>query len=444
MILHRLCIPLAIVLTVSACGNWYGSKEKKIPGERISIRETLTRTNDTATTPSTALATAVTLPAPVVNTTWNQRNMSATHKGKHLALSSTPQQIWREDVGRVVSKKSIATTPPVVSADTVYFLNAKSKVIALSLNNGTQKWKADVTLTGEDSGDGFGGGLALSTDGRLFVSTGFGEVVALSAQTGDIQWRQRTTAPVRSAPTLHQGKVIVVARDNTAVAFDAATGKPAWDVVGATTNAAFLGGASPAAAGQIVVLPFASGEIVAVDAATGRRGWAQVLSGGKRGAAMSTINDISSDPVLHAGNVYVANQSGQLSAFDAGTGRTVWTRSAGAYNAGWITGDSLYIVTSDARLLRILTKTGQSVWETTLPLYANERDKEDVITYGGPIVANNNIYLTSSESGLVVYNATSGQAIESDLIDKKSSIAPVIAQQTLLVVTDSGNLHAFK
>lgn len=432
---HFILVPVLMIL--ASCGKWYGEEETRLPGERISIRDTQ------AVTPSASFADGASLPRTILNNSWMEENMSPSHEGFHLSLSQNLKEVWRTDVGDIKTSDALVTNAPVASDTTLYFLNVEGEIVAINLSDGQKKWSVSVVPENEDSDSSFGGGLSLS-DKTLFASTGYGEVMALSPDNGEILWRTRTTAPVRAAPTVYKNKVMIVARDNTATAYDATSGKQVWDVIGATTGAAFLGGSSAAAAGQIAVLPFASGEILAVDINTGRRGWAQVLSGGQRGAALSTINDISSDPILHKGKVFVANQSGQLSAFDAGTGKSLWTQRIGAYNPGWITGDSLYIVTSDARLMRILTESGDTVWETNLPFYADEEDKEGVITYAGPIVANNRVYLSSLKAGLQVFDAKNGDVLETLLPKKQISIPPIVVNQTLFVIDADGTLYAFR
>jgi hypothetical protein len=89
-----------------------------------------------------------------------------------------------------------------------------------SVSNGGLVWSADLTAGFDRGGNVSGGGLALSGD-TLYVTTGYGELVALDASNGAVRWRQRlgagigaptvratrptwsaaTTAPGRSAPT---------------------------------------------------------------------------------------------------------------------------------------------------------------------------------------------------------------------------------------------------
>ncbi len=61
-------------------------------------------------------------------------------------------------------------------------------------------------------------------------------------------WRQRLRAPVTGAPTVSDGIVYVVARDNSAWAVDAADGKVRWELDGSPSAAGVVGGAGPAIA----------------------------------------------------------------------------------------------------------------------------------------------------------------------------------------------------
>ena len=60
--------------------------------------------------------------------------------------------------------------------------------------------EVDLSPEGEKGKEGFGGGLA-ADGGMIFATTGFGEIIAVSATSGEILWRQSFGAPFRAAPT---------------------------------------------------------------------------------------------------------------------------------------------------------------------------------------------------------------------------------------------------
>ena len=50
--------------------------------------------------------------------------------------------------------------------------------------------------------------------GQIFVATGFGELLAIDAKTGQINWRETSAIPFKTSPTVDDGKVFVVSHDN--------------------------------------------------------------------------------------------------------------------------------------------------------------------------------------------------------------------------------------
>src|SRR3546814_13822371 len=90
-------------------------------------------------------------------------------------------------------------------------------------------WSSDVcssdllTPHGEEAG-AIGGGLAYY-DGKLFVSTGYGDVLALQPSTGKLFWVAELKLPIRGAPTVDGGRVFVITLDNKLNALKPATGQ---------------------------------------------------------------------------------------------------------------------------------------------------------------------------------------------------------------------------
>jgi outer membrane protein assembly factor BamB len=235
-----------------------------------------------------------------------------------------------------------------------------------------------------------------------------------------------------------------VTRDNRAVGLDAATGNVRWRVQAANSDAGLLGGASPAIAGRLVALPFASGELVGVEGAGGRRLWSAVLSGGRRGFARSAITDISGDPVVVGPYVIAANQSGRMIAIDARSGQRVWTRNLGSVAPIWAAGDTIFLVSDDAKLMRVSARDGRTLWLNQMPAYQDPEDFDDPISYSGPVLAGGRLLLTDTLGNLLSFDAASGEAQAGARVDGGSLTGPVVAKATVYVLSDTGTLHAFR
>lgn len=423
----------AILAAVGGC-SVFEEDEVILEGERIPVRAT--PADRTA-----AAGAAEPLTQPVANADWTQVNGSPTHVMGHLAAPAGLSRAWSVDIG---AGGDGLTATPVVAEGRVYTLDAAAQVSAFS-TSGQNSWRVDLTPEGEDSDDGFGGGLAYDS-GMLYAATGFGEVVALRPGSGEIVWRQKLSAPVRSAPAAAGGIVVAVARDNTALGFAGEDGRVLWRVAGASsTSAGVLGGASPAITqGGSVVLPFASGEIIAARIANGQRIWGDVISGGRRNFARAVISDISADPVVQGAIVIAGNQSGQLVAIDGRTGRRGWVREFGARNAVWMDGVSVFLISDNAELRRLTGNDGASVWTTTLEEYRDPDDREDAIAYGGPVLAGGRLLVTSSEGEVLSFDPATGAQVASVAVSGLTGLTPVVAGNTVYVITSNGGLTALR
>jgi outer membrane protein assembly factor BamB len=436
MMRPALCLACAALL--SGCGL-FSEDETPLPGDRIPVRSI---NQEQMLDPALAGSIGDLGPArPLAD--WPQRNGVSSRAPGHIdgPIGLSPQ--WRTDIGAGSGSSGRITSPPVVEGGRVFTLDAASRVSAVDAASGRLLWQQPVIPDGQQARSGFGGGLGV-TDGRLIVTTGFGEVLALSVTDGTIIWRQTLGAPIRSGPALDDGRIVVVTRDNAAFGLRAETGDFLWNLPGtATTAPGVLAAASPAMSSGIAVLPFTSGEVVAVRATTGRVVWADALAGGRRGLARATINDISGDPVISGVGVFAANQSGQMVAIDARTGRRGWFRSFGSSNPAWAVGETLFVIDDQAQLRRLASANGQTIWMTALPEYEDDRRRTAVV-YGGPVVAGGRIFLTSSDDAILVFDPATGRQLESVPLPGGSSTGPVIAGGSLYVVADNGVLHAFR
>ncbi|MHA1530073.1 MAG: outer membrane protein assembly factor BamB family protein [Alphaproteobacteria bacterium] len=429
-----LALGLIVLTTMAGCG-WF-EDEVILEGERVRLRQ------DPAVTVA-AGAVAVPLPPAQTNAEWTQTNGTATHNMGHLAGPGSLSRSWTGAAGEGSSDDGAITSAPIVVGGNVYTLDAAATVTSFNAGSGARHWQVSLAPEGERGGEGFGGGLA-AEGGTIYATTGFGEMLALSAASGEILWRQSFGAPFRAAPAVAQGLVVAVTRDNRALGLEGTTGKIRWRVQAASSDAGMLGGASPAIAGRLVVLPFASGELIGVASGAGRRQWSAVLSGGRRGLARSAITDISGDPVVVGPYVVAANQSGRLIAIDGRSGQRVWTRSVGSAAPIWAAGDTIFMVSDDAKLMRVSVRDGRTLWFNQMPAYEDPEDREGPVSYSGPVLVGGRLLLTDSLGNLLSFDAASGAAQPGARIDGGSLTGPVVANGTVYVLSDNGTLHAFR
>lgn len=434
-------IAAASVLSLSACGalDIFGSNEVPLSGTRIPVRVAETSSAVRVDAPEMQIV----LPAATANASWPQLNGNASRSLGHVAASASLRQVWTASIGSGNGSSTRIVSPPIVAGGRVYALDAAASVAALDASSGGRVWSADLTPEGENSIDGFGGGLAHEGD-RVYATTGFGQLYALSAATGEIIWTAPLGAPSRAAPAVAGGRVFAVTRDNRIIAVDAASGRILWTEQGLEQVAGILGGAAPAATDRVVIAPFSSGELNAYAVESGRVGWVDDLTGTRGSTGLAALNDVSGDPVIVGDVVYAASQSGRLVAVELRSGERLWTRDIGGLQPPYVAGNTLFFVSGQGALVAVNATTGDVAWSTELGAYRDPDDREDAITWAGPVVAGGRLLLVSDLGKLVSVDPASGSVIGEVDLPGGASNGPVVAGGTVYVLTDGGSIAAYR
>jgi outer membrane protein assembly factor BamB len=464
---------LAALAVLSACNR---DREPILPGERLDVNAPLSDINDAAAAKvaaagqdgaqaaaAAALASSdgvglpeqdvssgvnavpVSLPGATANPEWTHRGGSVTHRVGNAAAGAAPVQIWSANVGRGDSRKNRIAADPVVGGGRVYALDADARLTAVS-TAGSPAWTTDLAPQGEASDGASGGGVAYG-GGRVFVTTGFGEILSVDAGTGAIQWRQRLEASAGGAPLVSGDTVYAAARDGTGWALNAANGKVLWRTSAAPGGAGTLGTAGPALDGTRVVYPFPSGQLVAVDAKTGATVWEGFVAGKRLGRAIASVGDLTGDPVVADGVIYTGSSAGRLSAMNAETGEAFWQAKDGPVSPVVLAGGAIWFVSDENQLVRLDAASGQTVWRVDLPFFTKDKIKrrQSVFVHYGPVLAGGRLWTASTDGYLRAFDPASGAVVYAvPLPGGGAASAPVVAGGTIYVVSRNGQLHAFR
>jgi outer membrane protein assembly factor BamB len=408
-----------------------------LPGERLSVLSL-----DKALEPDPEIALLeVRLPRPVVNNDWPDAGGYPNHVMQHVALGEDISTAWRSSIGDGSSRTGRILAPPVAFGDFVYAMDANSTVSAYDRKSGKQIWEANVKP--EDAGHAFGGGVAFAED-RIFVTTGYAQIVALDAKTGKEIWRQGVIAPLRSAPTVSDGRVFAITVDNQLEVLAASDGRKLWSHTGTPESAGLLGGASPAVEGDVVVVAYSSGELFALRVENGRQLWTDSLAAARRTDALSALADIRGRPVIDRGRVFAISHSGRMVAIDLRTGERLWEQDIGGTEAPWVAGDFIYVISNDSELVCLTRRDGRVRWVEELPRYEDLKKKKGALTWSGPILGGDRLIVVASNGEALSLSPYTGAPLGRVKLPDGTFLTPIIANETLFVLTDAADLIAMR
>jgi outer membrane protein assembly factor BamB len=432
---------LGLALVLGACGaGWLGGvDEDPLPGERVPI---MLLNDGIAADPRVANLNVV-LPAPQRVADWPLPGGNATNAMHHLDLGDDLSLAWRTSIGAGSGGASQLLARPIVAGGRVFAVDSQGQITALSAANGQRLWR--VTPEGMRASDRLrSGGLGYAA-GRLFATTGGGEVLALDAENGGEIWRRRLFSPIRTAPTAVGGRLFVTTSANQTFALDAEGGDVLWQHAGFFEQAAILGGAAPAATERLAIVAYSSGEVFALDAADGRPVWSDTVLRPRRTLAIGAISDITGSPVVDQGRVIVAGNGGEMGAFEIGTGTRSWNLDITSRHTPWVAGDFVYVLTERNEVIAVVRQGGLVRWVSPLERLRNPDDPESArIFWAGPVLAGDRLILAGSTGEAISLSPYTGEILGRLRLPGPVSLPPVVADGTLYLLTNGGDLLAYR
>lgn len=385
-----------------------------------------------------AKATVVSLPSPDAKLNWTQTGSQSSHVLSNSALNSTPLRHWKASIGSGNGDGRLLSSP-IVYECTVYALDTSGVVSAFHTETGNLLWQTNISPE-EKTDSIIGGGVAYG-DERVYVTSPYAQVLALDAKTGKILWKKNTQSPVRAAPTYDEGRLYVLTISNQLDVYEGKCGDLLWSHAGITEHAGLLGTASPAVSKGVVIVTYSSGEICALKAENGYQLWSETLTSTRRPDSLSSLSHIKALPIIDQGRVIIVGHNQKMAAYDLRRGERIWERSIGGTRTPAVLGGYIFMVNSHNELLCLTRDYGQVVWIKKLPCDPENPTK---VIWEGPIVADNKLYLVSTLGRLAAYNPRNGNSLSEQNVGSSLSLAPLVAQGTLYILTDEGDLLAFK
>lgn len=311
---------------------------------------------------------------------------------------------------------------PTVVDNTIYIGSTSHHIYAIDRVHGKKLWRTEV------QGPVYGG--IAHQDGRLYFGDGKGYVYAMDAAKGTELWRYETGSDIMCTPVVASDMVYFTTMAGHLLAIDRATGAKRFQTPRRSSTGEFTirGSSSPMQWKDLIITGFADGSMVAFDMATGNTVWEKRLAN-----LSQPMQDVDTTPLLIGDVIVAGSVDGNLYAMRADTGATLWLVNIGTPNDLIYQDGTLYAVGKGV-LYALSPSSGTTLWKK--PLMTQEAST--------PAKLNELIYTISTNEKGYWLNATDGQVVNSRFMGKGSFSKPVVAGNTLYVLTNRGNFYALE
>ena len=334
------------------------------------------------------------------------------------------QQAWKTSVG----KAGRYLFSPVAVGNAVYAAGANGSVAKIDAQTGKDIWRVKLR---DDLSAGVG------SDGTLTAVGGLkGDVYVLGAD-GKQLWTAKAPGEIISPPLVGNGLVVVRTVDGQIVAFNAQTGEQKWNYRNRAVPLNLRVSSGMTFAGDAAVLAgFPGGAFAAINLQTGDYYWQTPVSYPKGVTEVERINDVTGPPTLLGSETCAVTFQGQIGCFDANSGRAVWEKAFSS-TSGLAQDDRAVVAADDWSVVSAFDVSNGA------PLWKNDKLKNRELSV--PFILGHAAvlgdyqgyvhFLSRDDGTLVARVKTDGTPI---------TAAPVLAGETLVVLTHDGDLYGYR
>ncbi|AMO24904.1 outer membrane protein assembly factor BamB [Ramlibacter solisilvae] len=350
--------------------------------------------------------------------------LSSSEKPKPAELTPNPATLgmrsaWTARIGAV-------DMPLTVNANGSSFVVAGSdgSVAAFDAASGRELWRASA-----------GGPIAagVGSDGKVSaVVTRANDLVAF--EEGKEIWRQRLAAGAYTAPFVAGARVFVLTADRAVSAFDGKTGRKLWSQSRPGEPLVLRQPGVMLAVGDTLVVGL-SGRLAGLNPQNGLGRWEAPI------ATPRGINDVERlvdlvGRVSRTGDVVCARAfQTSVGCVDTRRGAVVWSKQANGAEGVDGDGTLLFGSEADGKVVAWKRDSGERAWTSEMLLH---RGLTAPLSLGRSVVVGDSfgyVHILSREDGKLLNRvATDSSAV---------AAAPVLAGNTLVVVTRSGGVYGF-
>ena len=136
---------------------------------------------------------------------------------------------------------------------------------------------------------------------------------------------------------------------------------------------------------------------------------------------------------------------GLLVSTDVPSGRRIWERQVAGEDTPYVAGDWMFVISVEQQLAAVHIADGRVAWITDLPRWENAEKKSDTLTWYGPLLVADRLIVTGTTDSALSISPYTGDILgHQQLSAAAAPLVPVVADGTVLVISNDGRLLAMR
>ena len=335
--------------------------------------------------------------------------------------------IYQEWKKSFKGENSLGSFKPSFYSGNMIIADPKGNITSSNPQSGKINWK--INLDRE-----LAAGVA-SGYGKLIVSDVNGFVIAIDFETQDIIWEKNIGGEVLSNTLVSASLILVKNSVGELVALSASSGEKKWSFRSQLPALTVRGTGEPIIENGIVFSSFDNGRLGAFQLDTGFFLWDAPISFVEGSSELENLIDGDSAPILVKQLIFATNYQGNLTAFDITQKRPVWNAKASSFHSPVVVNNMIMVIQDNGSIL--------SFSMTNLaPSWTSEEYLRRELSNG---VAYKNMMLVGDLEGYVhVINPLTGITVGRKKVSRNPVMSIVTFREFAYVIDQESNIVAIK
>jgi outer membrane protein assembly factor BamB len=325
---------------------------------------------------------------------------------------------------------------PVSYDNKLFVFGSNGQVKCIDLTSKQELWNFSLHSVNSIKKRIIGGGLSFDLSGSLYITSSLGDLVSISLESGNLNWRFKSDAPILDRPTIVNKRIFFTDTSGVSRSFSS-NGELNWSVEGQASEHIRSKIGRPIAFGNLLLLPSSGGVLNAVDVRDGSKMWSFDFTGQRLGYAQNIFGSFNGEPGVFGENIYYGSVIGQFNALNR-FGESIWQAEVGLQGSPIAVSNSIFFISDRNELVRLDKNNGDRIWAT---IVTNLSSSEHYFT---PILAGSKLWLTGTDNFLRSFDVETGLLIDKIIIKSGSTGPPIYYSGSIIVYTESGELIAFR
>lgn len=339
------------------------------------------------------------------------------------------KKLWSTSVGG--GKKQMLMRlglGPALDSGNVYAASNKGEVVAVKLDSGHKLWQKNLKLPLSAG--------PVAAAGIVVVGSTKGHVVALDEASGNELWRVRVNSELLSAPAVGERVVVLRSVDGRLRGLDIKTGKDLWSVEQPVPRLSLRGTATPVIARDIAICGFDNGKVMAVSLVNGDTIWDTSLSSPHGRTELERLVDVDSAVRVVGEDVYAVGFQGRAAMLSLDSGQIWWAHDISSNRGLAVDALTVYVAQADGVVVALRQRDGSELWHN---------DKMRRRNLSTPAMTSTAIVVADYQGYVHWLDKATGELVARTKVAKyRVTNAPVADGDTVVVMTDAGELTAFR